>query len=221
MYGKIIIHCVLTVKTGLHIGDSSAFSAIGAVDSPVVRDPYTGYPIVPGSSLKGKLRTLLARSTCQDIEHMPVFDKDDERILRLFGSSEPVRRSRLQFADAFLSNAKELSNVGVTEVKTENAISRANSVANPRQIERVIAGAKFGVSIVYDVIDPAQVEEDLSLLAKGMKLLQMDYLGGHGSRGSGRVSLKNFALEGYGAQVDLSHLKSLFDEVDSYELFSV
>ena len=221
MYGKILIRCDLEVRTGMHIGGSSAFSAIGAVDSPVVRDPYTGYPIAPGSSLKGKLRTLLARSTCQDIEHMPAFDKDDERILRLFGSSEPVRRSRLQFADAFLSNAKELSNVGVTEVKTENAISRANSVANPRQIERVIAGAKFGVSIVYDVTDPAQVEEDLSLLAKGMKLLQMDYLGGHGSRGSGRVSLKNFALEGYGAQVDLSRLKSLFDEVDSYELFSV
>ena len=47
--------------------------------------------------------------------------------------------------------------------------------------------------------------------SKGMKLLQMDYLGGHGSRGSGRVSLKNFALEGYGAQADLSRLKSLFD----------
>ena len=195
MYGKILIRCDLEVRTGMHIGGSSAFSAIGAVDSPVVRDPYTGYPIVPGSSLKGKLRTLLARSTCQDIENMPAFDKDDERILRLFGSSEPVRRSRLQFADAFLSNAKELSNVGVTEVKTENAISRANSVANPRHIEREIARAKIGVSIVY--------------------------LGGHGSRGSGRVILKNFALEGYGAQVDLSHLKSLFDEVDSYELFSV
>lgn len=223
MYGKILIRCDLEVRTGMHIGGSSAFSAIGAVDSPVVRDPYTGYPIVPGSSLKGKLRTLLARSTYQDIEAMAKAgscDKDSEQILRLFGSSEPVRRSRLQFADAFLSNAKELSNVGVTEVKTENAISRANSVANPRQIERVIAGAKFGVSIVYDVTDPAQVEEDLSLLAKGMKLLQMDYLGGHGSRGSGRVSLKNFALEGYGAQVDLSRLKSLFDEVDSYELFS-
>lgn len=101
MYGKILIRCDLEVRTGMHIGGSSAFSAIGAVDSPVVRDPYTGYPIVPGSSLKGKLRTLLARSTCQDIENMPAFDKDDERILRLFGSSEPVRRSRLQFADAF------------------------------------------------------------------------------------------------------------------------
>lgn len=223
MYGKILIRCDLIVRTGMHIGGSSAFSAIGAVDSPVVRDPYTGLPIVPGSSLKGKLRTLLARSLCQDIENMPDFSADDARILRMFGSAEPVRRSRLQFADAFLTNAEALSNKGVrvTEVKTENTIYRANSVANPRQIERVIAGAAFGVSIVYDVTDPAQVEEDLALLAKGMKLLQMDYLGGHGSRGSGRVSLKNFALESYGAPVELDSLKALFDEVDSYELFSV
>ena len=223
MYGKILIRCDLEVRTGMHIGGSSAFSAIGAVDSPVVRDPYTGLPIVPGSSLKGKLRTLLARSLCQDIENMPECNADDARILRLFGSAEPVRRSRLQFADAFLTNAEALSNKGVrvTEVKTENTISRANAQANPRQIERVIAGAAFGVSIVYDVTDPAQVEEDLALLAKGMKLLQMDYLGGHGSRGSGRVSLKNFALKSYGAPVELDSLKALFDEVDSYELFSV
>lgn len=223
MYGKILIRCDLEVCTGMHIGGSSAFSAIGAVDSPVVRDPYTGLPIVPGSSLKGKLRTLLARSLCQDIENMPDLSADDARILRLFGSAEPVRRSRLQFADAFLTNAEALSNKGVrvTEVKTENTISRANAQATPRQIERVIAGAAFGVSIVYDVTDPAQVEEDLALLAKGMKLLQMDYLGGHGSRGSGRVSLKNFALKSYGAPVELDSLKALFDEVDSYELFSV
>ena len=186
MYGKILIRCDLEVCTGMHIGGSSAFSAIGAVDSPVVRDPYTGLPIVPGSSLKGKLRTLLARSLCQDIENMPDLSADDARILRLFGSAEPVRRSRLQFADAFLTNAEALSNKGVrvTEVKTENTISRANAQATPRQIERVIAGAVFGISIVYDVTDPAQVEEDLALLAKGMKLLQWDYLGGHGSRGS-------------------------------------
>lgn len=223
MYGKILIRCDLIVCTGMHIGGSSAFSAIGAVDSPVVRDPYTGLPIVPGSSLKGKLRTLLARSLCQDIENMPDLSADDARILRLFGSAEPVRRSRLQFADAFLTNAEALSSKGVrvTEIKTENTISRANAQATPRQIERVIAGAAFGVSIVYDVTDPAQVEEDLALLAKGMKLLQWDYLGGHGSRGSGRVSLKNFALKSYGAPVELDSLKALFDEVDSYELFSV
>ena len=223
MYGKILIRCDLIVRTGMHIGGSSAFSAIGAVDSPVVRDPYTGLPIVPGSSLKGKLRTLLARSLCQDIENMPDLSADDARILRLFGSAEPVRRSRLQFADAFLTNAEALSSKGVrvTEVKTENTISRANAQATPRQIERVIAGAVFGVSIVYDVTDPAQVEEDHALLAKGMKLLQWDYLGGHGSRGSGRVSLKHITLKNYGAPVELDSLKALLDEVDSYELFSV
>ena len=69
MYGKLLIRCELEVVTGLHIGDSSAFSAIGAVDSPVVRDPLSSLPIIPGSSLKGKLRTLLARSRCQDIEN--------------------------------------------------------------------------------------------------------------------------------------------------------
>ena len=223
MYGKILIRCDLEVCTGMHIGGSSAFSAIGAVDSPVVRDPYTGLPIVPGSSLKGKLRTLLARSLCQDIENMPDLSADDARILRLFGSAEPVRRSRLQFADAFLTNAEALSNKGVrvTEVKTENTISRANAQATPRQIERVIAGAVFGISIVYDVTDPAQVEEDLALLAKGMKLLQLDYLGGHGSRGSGRVSFTNFRLTGVACDADTASLTGLFEEVANYELFSV
>ena len=57
MYGKILIQCDLKVKTGMHIGASGTFSAVGAVDSPVVRDTFTGEPIVPGSSLKGKLRT--------------------------------------------------------------------------------------------------------------------------------------------------------------------
>lgn len=62
MYGKILIKYKMTVLTGMHIGGSSTFSAIGAVDSPVVRDRLSGeQPMLPGSSLKGKIRTLLAR----------------------------------------------------------------------------------------------------------------------------------------------------------------
>ena len=53
MYGKIQIACKLIVRTGMHIGGSDAFSAIGAADSPVIRDLFTNQPIVPGSSLKG------------------------------------------------------------------------------------------------------------------------------------------------------------------------
>ena len=220
MYGKIVIHCELKVVTGLHIGASGAFSAIGAVDSPVIRDPMTQLPIVPGSSLKGKLRTLLA-SLCRDIQHMPQFDDDDEIILRLFGSAKPVRRSRLLFSDCFVCNQEEFAESGITEVKTENAINRSTSVANPRQIERVVPGVKFGVRIVYDVMIPDEVQEDMEQLAHAMRLLQLDYLGGHGSRGSGRVSLGGFRFEQVESSFPEEQLKTLFDKVDSYGLLPV
>ena len=114
-------------------------------------------------------------------ETLPDFSADGKVILRMFGSSEPVRFARLQFADAFLLNYDQLKGVGVTEVKSENTISRLTSKANPRQIERVVAGSRFGVNIVYNLSDPKEMEEDLSLLSKAMKLLQLDYLGGHGA----------------------------------------
>lgn len=60
MYTKLEITGTLEVLTGMHIGGSSAFAAIGAVDSPVIRDALSDRPMIPGSSLRGKLRTLLA-----------------------------------------------------------------------------------------------------------------------------------------------------------------
>ena len=219
MYTKILIQFDLEVITGMHIGGSSAFSAIGAVDSPVIRDALTGRPIVPGSSLKGKLRTLLARSFAGDIENMPDFKNDHPTVLRMFGSTSA--RSRLQFADAFVSNAEAMKAVGLTEIKSENGIKRMNAEAMPRQIERVNPGTVFAETIVYDASDEKEMVEDLQLLAKAMKLLQMDYLGGHGSRGSGRVSLKHFRISDFGGRVDCAALQKLFDEVAGYELFSV
>lgn len=217
MSGKLIIRCELEVLTGMHIGGTDIFSAIGAVDSPVIRDSHSGLPIVPGSSLKGKLRALLAQS----LNERAVSDhnRDDESILRLFGSSKPIRASRLQFSDCFMTNADKLKNVGVTEIKSENTISRADSTANPRQIERVIPGALFDVVITYNYTDADEADEDLRLLAKAMKLLEVDYLGGHGSRGSGRVKLKNFSVESLDTD-DAGQYRELFSEVESYELFS-
>ena len=225
MCGKILITCSLVVRTGLHIGGSGIFSPIGAVDSPVIRDPLTQRPIVPGSSLKGKLRTLLVRSDSYQkgngIESLPEIDQEPEGILRLFGCATPVRRSRLQFSDCFVTNAEEMDAVGLTEVKTENAISRSNSVANPRQIERVNPGVKFGGRIVYDIAQKEEMEADLTLLAKGMKLLQLDYLGGHGSRGSGRVSFRDFHVTNCEDHQEDSSLTRLFKEVEDYELLPV
>ena len=135
---------------------------------------------------------LLARRSCVNGETLPDFSADGEVILRMFGGSEPVRFARLQFADAFLLNYDQLKGVGVTEVKSENTINRLTSKANPRQIERVVAGSRFGVNIVYNLSDPKEMEENLSLLSKAMKLLQLDYLGGIGGRtsaGYGRFHL--------------------------------
>ena len=219
MYTKVMIQFDLEVRTGMHIGGSSGYSAIGAVDSPVIRDPLTGRPIVPGSSLKGKLRTLLARSFAGDIEKMPDFKNDAPIVRRMFGSTES--RSRLQFTDAFVRNAEYMKAVGLTEVKSENVIKRLSSEAMPRQIERVSAGTVFAEAVVYDASDEDQLWEDMRMLAKAMKLLQMDYLGGHGSRGSGRVSLKNFHVSCYGQELDCAGLQALFDEVAEYELLPV
>ncbi|MBO5302323.1 MAG: type III-A CRISPR-associated RAMP protein Csm3 [Peptococcaceae bacterium] len=201
MYSKILIEGTIEVITGMHIGGSDAFSAIGAVDKPVIKDGRTQEPIIPGSSLKGKLRTLLARSISQDIL-LPEPNKDDYDIRRLFGSSEvkkgeeKLMHARLIFSDCYLKNKDELiRSGGMTEVKFENSINRTTAVANPRQIERVVRGAKFGMRIVYDVHDSAELLDDMKYLKKAFELLEMDYLGGHGTRGSGRVKISDLTLK--------------------------
>ena len=198
---KLEITGTLEVLTGMHIGGSSAFAAIGAVDSPVVRDTLSDRPMIPGSSLKGKLRTLLARQYNQN--PLTAVDNDDPRILRLFGcSKKEQRRSRLLFRDMILpdSSVQELQKVGLyaaTEVKFENSINRLSAVANPRQIERVIRGCKFDLNILYDLCETDklnEITEDIALLAEGMRLLEYDYLGGHGSRGYGKVKFSDLQL---------------------------
>lgn len=221
MGGKIKLYAELEIVTGMHIGGSSEYSPIGAVDSPVASDPRTGRPIVPGSSLKGKMRALLSASLTGGARKAP--NDDPEEILRLFGASAPkIIRSRLQFADAFVVNAEEFSEIGLTEVKFENAINRITLIANPRQIERVVKGVKFGVGIVYDAPeDENEQTGDMRLLAKAMKLLQIDYLGGHGTRGSGRVSFKKIRLSSPDGSVQkerLDALAELFKEAEDYEL---
>ena len=190
MYSKIQITGTLEVVTGMHIGGSSAFAAIGAVDSPVIKDSTSHLPMIPGSSLKGKIRTLLAKAYNDSVVEP---ENDSDNILRLFGSSKKnnIKPSRIIISDMIMKNEKELRKQDInsmTEVKFENSISRQTAVANPRQIERVIRGAQFDIDFVYEVQDENEAVEDLKLLAEGMKLLQYDYLGGHGSRGYGKVS---------------------------------
>ena len=104
--GKILITGELLVKTGMHIGGGTEYAPIGSVDSPFIRDPLTQKPIIPGSSLKGKIRTLLARYNCEeftrnskDIPNPMDIDNDNDIIKRLFGSTNNQVPARLQFRD--------------------------------------------------------------------------------------------------------------------------
>lgn len=197
LLGKLKIAGILEVKTGMHIGGSSEFAAIGAVDSPFIRDVLTQQPIIPGSSLKGKLRTLLAKNSCSSYILNDI-DSDSAVVKRLFGASnkEGTRPARLQFFDLFMTQESidTFGNVETDtylgEVKFENSINRLTGEANPRQIERVPAGAKFNFTLVYNIeSEKEEILEDIEELRLGLDLLSVDYLGGHGSRGYGRISI--------------------------------
>ncbi len=204
MFAKIEITGILEVKTGLHIGGNGAFAAIGAVDSPVIRDVRSDDPIIPGSSLKGKMRSLLAKMYNETTATNP--DDDAECLTGLFGSAKKDKKKdkveihvgRVLFSDMFLQNKEELKKQNIyraTEVKFENSINRSTAVANPRQLERVIRGAEFGLNLVYEYKDDETMLQDFEILRDGFKLLQYDYLGGSGSRGYGKVAFRDLHVE--------------------------
>lgn len=203
--GKLLIRAVLTVKTGLHIGESSDFAPIGGVDSPFIRDPLTKNPIIPGSSLKGKMRTLLAKVRDGRIE-LPDPSADEPVVARLFGvaptdGNKDIKPARLQFFDVFVKSetVQKFKNLDTDtylgEIKAENTINRATGIANPRMIERVPAGMTFDFQLVYNIETEDELEEDLQVLIRGFRLLQLDYIGGHGSRGYGRIEFSNFNVK--------------------------
>ena len=200
--GKFIITGKIKVLTGLHIGTSGDFSAIGAVDNIVIRDTVTNKPIIPGSSLKGKMRYLLSRAKYNSTLTMPNIKKESDDIKRLFGASEPVVLSRLQFCDMLLREKDYGRDVEFdlpyTEIKYENTIDRGTCVANPRQQERVPAGSEFDFRLIYNIENTENMEEevkqDFENILLMFELLEDDYLGGHGTRGYGRVKFENLGL---------------------------
>jgi CRISPR-associated protein Csm3 len=221
---KVFIEGEIELLTGMHIGGSSLGLSIGGADKVVVRNPITNLPYIPGSSLKGKMRSLLEKSYGlieikseekddgqggkKNVWSGPLCTKPHEDVVQLFGSpgdtqgaEEPTHGpTRLTVRDATLLNEKELAeaentDMYCTEIKTEVSIDRLTAAANPRNFERVPAGARFQLSIVVDLynIDGSDGAIDsragrfLRILSEGLALVQDDYLGGQGTRGYGQV----------------------------------
>ncbi|HEB76855.1 MAG TPA: type III-A CRISPR-associated RAMP protein Csm3 [Nitrospirae bacterium] len=205
----------ITLKSGLHIGSGNMEMHIGGTDSPVIKHPHTLEPYIPGSSLKGKVRSLLeyksglvpvdrdrgglvTLKTLKSVENDPALKKEAEAILKIFGTGAGETEdeynlgpTRAYFADCYLDEEwKGLARTNrwqLTEVKSENAIDRIRGVAqNPRFIERVPEGTKFRFSLTFKILDAGDGALFDKLL-EGLKLLEHDALGGNGSRGYGRI----------------------------------
>lgn len=198
LINKIILKTELQIITGLHIGNSSDNVEIGGVDNPVVRKTIDNVPYIPGSSIKGKIRSLL--------EQIAGSSKvgGNAEINELFGFAKDNIPSKIIVRDAYLKDESkkalgdsEFTDMPYTEIKFENTIERITGKAeHPRQTERVPAGAMFNVEFVINVFDSDEKGKvQLALLEKGIKALENDYLGGSGSRGYGQVKFGELKQE--------------------------
>ena len=220
----------LELVSGLRIGAGDSEMRIGGVDNTVMRHPHTQAPYIPGSSLKGKMRSLLEwRSGAvreeplgwQDLQNASgTAQAEVRRILQLFGISGDAKLgkqmleigpSRLSFWDCNLQADWESqirgNNQMLTEVKSENRINRVSGVAeHPRQTERVPAGARFDFRLSVKRL-AGDGDELLATVLQGLKLLELDSLGGSGSRGYGKVKFVGLAIDGQARQAEFDQVQ--------------
>lgn len=202
----------LVCKSGLHIGGQEAELGIGSAESPVIKD-NRGVPYLPGSSIKGKLRSILEYkyrrlgnegAPCGCGEEFSICP-----VCTLFGphknNSHKLGPSRLIVRDAFLTEKslkdwEAACNEGrdFTEIKMETSIDRRTGMAargSLRQQERVNPGTAFRLVISMRVFDGDNEQKMVSLVQEGLKVLGNDTLGGSGTRGYGWVEIKNLEVK--------------------------
>ncbi|MEQ9918897.1 type III-A CRISPR-associated RAMP protein Csm3 [Pectobacterium aroidearum] len=227
------LRAILVCETGLHIGSGDTALQIGGIDSAVVRHPLTKRPYIPGSSLKGKLRSLLewragvvAETEGKVLSHKVYKTLNDEQkqaqalaILQLFGVSggdkldatqaSDIGPTRLAFWDCEFDEQWLAQQGGYvqTEEKAENCIDRISGGAlHPRFIERVPAGSRFAFRLTVRQLD-GDSRDLLNTLLAGMKMLELDGLGGSISRGYGKVRFEAMTLDGADLQTRFEQLQ--------------
>lgn len=176
LLGYIKITGEIEAITGLHIGGTADSIDKGGIDNPVIKNPVTNEPYIPGSSLRGRMRSLLEKRNAlyNNTKLSPLTSKKDiwmeiyeeevdamnSEVCRVFGNSMSDRSvpSILIVRDALYTDktCEDYMQGGkgglpITEAKMEIAVDRITAHALPRTIERVPAGAKFSFEIIYKV----------------------------------------------------------------------
>jgi CRISPR-associated protein Csm3 len=218
-----IINGKIILETGLHVGDSKDSIEIGVIDNPIIRDRISGLPYIPGSSLKGKLRSLLELNDKESTANV-LMNKGEPstdancKAARIFGSSptgknKPNFPTRVIVRDSFPTDEsiekwdEKEDVVRGAEVKYENTINRITSAANPRPTERIPKESEFNFEIILSVYDSHEGagdiepfdgddgKENLLGLFEAMLLLGDSYLGASGSRGYGQIKFDEITLK--------------------------
>lgn len=209
--GKYIISGKIRCVTGLHIGGTTESFEIGGLDNPVIKDPLTEYPYIPGSSLRGKLRHLLEWNLgkiekhpehgiytahfCGECDACLIFGPASNKteVRKKAGPTRLTVRDSFPTPETVTKWEQWLGEDVYTELKTENAINRITSEANPRTMERVPAGSEFVFEMIFDIYKDEDGQLMKSLFT-AMSLLEDSALGGSGTRGHGKVKFVELKL---------------------------
>lgn len=208
---NLIVSGHIICDTGLHVGGANESIEIGGIDNIIIRDAISENPFIPGSSLKGKMRSLMELNDPDSSRNIINTDGKPCKCgkclpCKIFGTSadeiapeKQMGPTRTIFRDAFptegtLEMWKESQEVVKgAEVKYENTINRINSEANPRPSERVPKGSKFNFEIVYSVYEDEDIENFKGLF-EAMMLVEDSYIGGSGTRGYGKISFEDISV---------------------------
>jgi CRISPR-associated protein Csm3 len=162
LVGKLILSSDLHCETGLHIGAGKGSLEIGGADNPVVKDAF-GLPYIPGSSLRGKLRSLLENALGLTSPSELVYlskrrgqevrihqsDRPDDEICLLFGRN-PGRMERVEgeALDSKIASPARLTVYdapldpdSITAQMRENLDDEITEVKSENAIDRITAQA--------------------------------------------------------------------------------
>lgn len=203
---KHYIKCssVIELLTGMHIGGSKEALKIGGIDNPVIRNPITNMPYIPGSSLKGRLRMALELKYGETEKESKGIGPSQQQessslICKLFGNGNPKKTSeatRLIFRDSNL--LMESAEYAQGEEKIEVKIDREKLAAfqgGNRIQERIAAGAKFNFEVMIRVFEDDNEEDFKNRIKEAIKIVELEFLGGSGSRGYGQVKFDVLKFE--------------------------
>lgn len=205
-----IVKGQIVVETGLRIGGSQETMEISGLDNPILRNPADSKPFIPGSSVKGRMRSLAEWYFGELPTNGEVIrPQRNSATAQVFGvgadKDDPRGPTRLIVRDAMLSTGDRTAfdehGRPLTEVKSENSINRLTSMANPRPMERVLPGVRFDFEMVYRILDMGDGGEGDrkrfdQVLLPALALLEADGLGSGVSRGNGKIRFDGLTVNG-------------------------